>query len=148
MNKYETDFYEWTKIQSENLRNKRYELLDIDHLIEEIEDLGNRHQDEIDGHVLTIVVHMLKIKYSKESELHYNYNGWLSTIENAQRHLWVVFKNHPSLKKYYIQNIKSLTELAFENAHTLEYLNKFNEDITHWTPEIISGMSMDKIRGK
>ena len=148
MNKYETDFYEWSRIQSDNLRNKRYELLDIDHLIEEIEDLGNRQHDEIDSHTVTIIIHMLKLKHAKEHELRYNQNGWISTIENAQLHLHIMFKRHPSLKKYFTENIKYLTETAIENAKTLDYLNDFYEDVKNWTPEIVSGINLYKIRNK
>ena len=37
---YEEDFYVWSQRQAELLRTRRYDELDLEHLIEEVEDLG------------------------------------------------------------------------------------------------------------
>ena len=37
---YDRDFYAWTLVQAEALRAKDWHTLDIEHLAEEIEDLG------------------------------------------------------------------------------------------------------------
>ena len=44
---YEQDFYTWTHQQSELLRQRQFNQLDLSHLIEEIIDLGNRHYDQL-----------------------------------------------------------------------------------------------------
>jgi len=41
MAEYETDFYGWTQAQAQALRAKDWAALDVDHLAEEIEDVGN-----------------------------------------------------------------------------------------------------------
>ncbi len=38
---YEEDFYKWTRLQSDFLKKEEFDKLDIRHLIEEIESLGN-----------------------------------------------------------------------------------------------------------
>ena len=38
---YEEDFYVWSQRQAELLRARRYDELDLEHLIEEVEDLGD-----------------------------------------------------------------------------------------------------------
>ncbi|WP_255356429.1 MULTISPECIES: DUF29 family protein [Cylindrospermopsis] len=40
---YEKDFYRWVYQQSNLLREGKFEQLDLGHLIEELEDLGNHH---------------------------------------------------------------------------------------------------------
>lgn len=46
---YNKDFYSWTLTQADLLRQGRWQDVDIDHLAEEIEDLGNRHYDQLES---------------------------------------------------------------------------------------------------
>ena len=39
--RYDTDFYVWARDQADLLRARRFEALDLDHLIEEVEGLGD-----------------------------------------------------------------------------------------------------------
>ncbi len=41
---YDQDFYVWTEVQAELLRRRRFEELDLDNLIEEVEGLGERRR--------------------------------------------------------------------------------------------------------
>ena len=43
---YRELLYTWTRQQSELLRQRKFNQLDLSHLIEEIIDLGNRHHDQ------------------------------------------------------------------------------------------------------
>lgn len=42
---YDRDVVEWADQQAQLLRDGRFDLLDLENLIEEIEDVGNRHRD-------------------------------------------------------------------------------------------------------
>jgi hypothetical protein len=65
---YEQDFYAWSRRQAELLRSGRFSDLDLGHLTEEVEDLGENVYRSVRSRVRTIVEHPLKLEYSPASE--------------------------------------------------------------------------------
>jgi Domain of unknown function DUF29 len=65
---YGTDFYAWTRHQADELRRlKELRLnaeLDLDHVAEEIEDLGNAVRKSVRSQVRRILEHFLKLAVS------------------------------------------------------------------------------------
>jgi hypothetical protein len=57
---YEQDFYSWVQQQSNLLQQGRFDQLDISHLIEELDDLGNRHYDQLESRLMQLTAHLLK----------------------------------------------------------------------------------------
>jgi len=84
MSDYDTDFYTWTKQQAAALRAKDIASLDIDHLAEEIEDLGSNVQHAIESHLERLLLHLLKWRYDPAQEPR---RGWRLTIRHARREL-------------------------------------------------------------
>jgi len=74
---YETDFYAWTKEQAALLRAQRFGGLDLEHVIEEIEDLGTSLHWSARSRVRTIIEHLLKLQYSSARDPR---PGWYDTI--------------------------------------------------------------------
>jgi hypothetical protein len=74
---YEADFYAWTKEQTALLRAQRFGDLDLEHVIEEIEDLGTSLHWSARSRVRTIIEHLLKLQYSPASDPR---PGWYDTI--------------------------------------------------------------------
>jgi Domain of unknown function DUF29 len=60
---YDTDFYTWTQAQAAAIRAKDMAALDIEHLAEEIEDLGSNVQHVIESHLERLLLHLLKWRY-------------------------------------------------------------------------------------
>jgi hypothetical protein len=81
---YEQDFYAWSRRQAELLRSKRYSDLDLAHLIEEVEDLGETAYRSVRSRVRTIVEHLLKLDHSSASEPK---RGWRETIRTQRADL-------------------------------------------------------------
>jgi hypothetical protein len=68
---YDDDFYAWTQLQAELLREHplgRDNRLDIEHIAEEIEDLGRSELHACQSLCEHIIEHLLKIEYSGLSE--------------------------------------------------------------------------------
>ncbi len=61
---YEQDFYAWSKAQADLLRAKRYSDLDLEHLIEEVDDLGESLYRSARSRIRTIIEHLLKLEHS------------------------------------------------------------------------------------
>ena len=81
---YEQDFYAWSRRQAELLRLQRFSDLDLAHLIEEVEDLGEAVYRSVRSRVRTIVEHLLKLEHSPASEPK---RGWRETIRTQRADL-------------------------------------------------------------
>ncbi len=64
---YEADFYLWAREQAALLRAGRFEELDLQNLIEEVDDLGASLYRSVRSRVRTIIEHLLKLEYSPAS---------------------------------------------------------------------------------
>ena len=95
--KYEEDYYLWTQIMVEKLRNKDYQDVDWDNLIEEIDDMGKSQKRAIESLLLRLTEHLLKLKYW-EVEKERNQKHWQSEIVNFRVLLNKRLKDSPSLK--------------------------------------------------
>jgi hypothetical protein len=78
---YEEDFYVWSRRQAELLRTRRYDELDLEHLIEEVEDLGGAAKKAVRSRARTIVEHLLKLQHSPEVDPR---PGWRDTIRTQR----------------------------------------------------------------
>jgi hypothetical protein len=75
--RYEQDFYAWSKAQAELLRAGRYADLDLEHLIEEVGDLGEALYRSARSRIRTIIEHLLKLEHSPAQEPR---AGWRATV--------------------------------------------------------------------
>ncbi len=64
---YEEDFLAWTQETARLLRAGRFEELDVESLIEEIESMGKSQGRELDSRLLVLIQHLLKWKYQRSS---------------------------------------------------------------------------------
>ena len=78
---YEQDVYAWSRTQAELLRAGRFADLDLEHLIEEVEDVAGALKRAVRQRVRTIVEHLLKLEHSPAQEPR---AGWRASIR-AQR---------------------------------------------------------------
>lgn len=82
---YEEDFYAWTRDQATALRRMAGDgwngPLDLEHLAEEIEDVGSERRDAIRSHVRRIIEHLLKLEHSRAMEPR---GGWRASVVNAR----------------------------------------------------------------
>jgi hypothetical protein len=60
---YETDLYAWTQAQAAALRAKKWEILDLANLAEEIESLGHEQAHAVESHLAILLMHLLKWRY-------------------------------------------------------------------------------------
>lgn len=79
--RYEKDFVAWARHQSELLRARRFDELDLDHLIEEVADLGISERHAALNRARQILEHFLKLEYSPAGQPR---RGWTDTV-TAQR---------------------------------------------------------------
>jgi len=107
---YEKDFYLWVMENLRLLKEKRYEEVDWENLLEEIEDMGRSELRSVISYISIILEHLYKLENFKVSQE--AGNSWIKSIINARLELSRLYKKNPSLVK------KSEEELqeAWEDA--------------------------------
>lgn len=93
---YENDLHGWALEQSELLKKRDFSKLDIDHLIEELQDLGESNKTAIESHLIILMMHMLKQTLQPEKAS----KSWNDSIENARAQIEHIIEKNPSLKNY------------------------------------------------
>jgi hypothetical protein len=94
---YEKDFYLWVLENLKLLKNKEYELVDWENLLEEIEDMARRELRSLINLVAIIMEHLYKWENYRESA--YMSSSWKKSILNARKELIDLFDEIPSLKR-------------------------------------------------
>jgi len=103
--RYDTDFYAWTEEQIHMLRARRFDALDLIHLIEEIDDLGKREKRSLSSHLGVLLGHLLKWRCQPDYP---HKKSWRATIHTQRRAVLKLLRDNPSLKPM-------LTELIAES---------------------------------
>ena len=63
---YEADFYQWSLEQARLLRSGEWKAVDVEHLAEEIEDIGKSLRREWESCLKALIVHLLKWVFQPE----------------------------------------------------------------------------------
>lgn len=90
---YETDVVKWANEQAEFIRTGRFDLLDREHLAEEIEDVGKSEQRELANRMAVLLAHLLKWQHQPGRRG----SSWASTIRIQRKEISWVLKDAPSL---------------------------------------------------
>ena len=94
---YETDYNQWVNETVQQLRERQFDGIDWDNLIEEIEDMGKSQKRALESFLTRLVEHLLKLSYW-ESENEINGNHWKSEIVNFRYQVHKRLKESPSLR--------------------------------------------------
>ena len=94
MQGYEQDFHAWTQRTAALLRAGRFDEADIDHVAEEIEDMGRRDVRELNRRVQILLAHLLKWQTQSDQRS----RSWRSTITVQRLELEGLLAQSPSLR--------------------------------------------------
>jgi DNA-binding PucR family transcriptional regulator len=82
---YEEDFYAWTRDQAASLRRMARDRwngpLDLEHLAEEIEDVGSERRDAVRSQIRRIIEHLLKLEHSRATGPR---SRWKDSVDDAR----------------------------------------------------------------
>jgi hypothetical protein len=109
---YETDFVRWTEQAVELLKQRKFNELDLEHLIEEIEDLGNSEKKAIRSQVTRLLMHLLKWQYQSEKRS----ASWSSSIKGSRKQIKRLIRDAPSLKNHMMEKLELCYQDAIEDA--------------------------------
>lgn len=92
--RYETDVVAWAKEQASFIRSGQFGMLDLEHLAQEIEDVGKSEQRELASRMAVLLAHLLKWQFQpgKRSK------SWAFTIRTQRKEVCYLLKEAPSLQ--------------------------------------------------
>ena len=93
---YESDFFTWTQEQARLLRERRFDDLDLDNLVDEVESVGSSEKHEIRRRLKVLLTHLLKWKFQP------GLRGvsWRRTIRQQREAIAEIIETSPSLRAY------------------------------------------------
>jgi hypothetical protein len=96
---YENDFDLWLEQTINQLKNQQFDQLDIEHLIEELTDLGKSNKRSLESNLMILIAHLLKLKIQQDAPEMMK-SSWLDSVsEHCQRVLYDL-EEIPSLKSH------------------------------------------------
>src|SRR5881396_3271556 len=109
---YDTDFAEWSAETAELLRQRRFNEVDWDNVIEEVEDLGGAQKRGIDSQLARLLKHVIKGRIQPERRS----ASWETSIVDAQQEIAIELEHSPSLRRYLHENLAKIYHRAVEGA--------------------------------
>jgi hypothetical protein len=91
---YDADIVAWSEEQARLLRAGRFDALDIEHIAEEIEDMGKSEQRELASRMAVLLAYLLKWQYQPARRG----NSWRRTIIAQRKEIAYHLDEAPSLK--------------------------------------------------
>jgi hypothetical protein len=91
---YDKDVILWSEQQARLLRAGRFAELDVEHLADEIEDVGKSEKREFASRMAVLLAHLLKSSRQPKMRT----NSWRSTIVVQRKRVALAIKATPSLK--------------------------------------------------
>lgn len=93
-NLYNQDFYLWTQTIAQQLKENKFNEIDIPNLIEEIESMGRSEKRELRSRLTILLMHLLKWQYQPEKRS----ESWRSTIIEQRICIEALLEDSPSLQ--------------------------------------------------
>ena len=91
---YEKDVIAWANEQAAFIRAGNWSALDLEHLAEEIEDVGKSEKRELSSRMAVLLAHLLKWQYQPEKRG----RSWTNTIHTQRKQIELALEETSSLK--------------------------------------------------
>lgn len=91
---YQTDIIAWANEQAALIRMGKFDQLDLEHLAEEIEDVGKSEQRELESRMAVLLAHLLKWQFQPKRQG----SSWARTIKEQRKGVLIRLNKTPSLK--------------------------------------------------
>jgi Domain of unknown function DUF29 len=112
--RYEEDYNLWLDQTIEALRAGRFQELDVNALIDELESMSKRDKREVLSRLKVLLMHLLKWQYQSNKRT----ASWEITIRNNREEIQQILLDSPSLKSYPALVLEQAYISARQNAST------------------------------
>lgn len=157
---YEEDFVRWSEQQTLLLKERKFNLLDLENIIDEIESLGKRDKSKIERLLTCLFETLLKLKYSGKEIC---YRGWDAEASHLKKEIRNLLKDSPSLHDHLHEISHSCYESALEQVNIIYEFHDFsagldfekivdtlssdNEQESGWGEEVLNWGKEERLSG-
>jgi hypothetical protein len=99
---YEEDFYGWAMANASLLKQGKLNEADMDHIIEELEEMGRSEKAQLINRLSVLIAHLFKWQFQPD----FRGRSWSGTIEEQRHKIRRLIKENPSLKSKIPEAIK------------------------------------------
>ena len=99
---YDADFHDWILTTVTLLRQRRFADIDVEHLVEELEDMAKRERRALESHIRNVTLHLLKWRYQPDKRG----SSWRQSIRNGRIEIRKLLRDSPSLANQVSQMIE------------------------------------------
>ena len=104
---HEQDFNLWVEQTAQKLKERDFENMDWDNLIEEIEDIGRSEKRSLESYLQRLIEHILKLNHW-DAERERCDRSWKKEVTNFRTRIQRILKKNPSLKNYALSEYRDL----------------------------------------
>ena len=108
---YDQDYYTWSMRNAQLIRQGRFDEIDVDHLAEEVEDMGKSTQRELVSSLIVLLAHLLKWQYEPDQRARHG-RSWRLTIQEQRRRLAILLHKNPGLKPLMNESVEEAYSTA------------------------------------
>ncbi len=127
---YDQDLQLWIEQTIQQLQNHEFEALDIQHLIEELVDLGKAEKNALKSNLTILLANLLKLRV--QHDVPDNMKGsWYSSILEHRQRVINNLADTPSLKNFLVEAVEKAHPDARKLAIKEGKLAKFGVRIPH-----------------
>jgi hypothetical protein len=91
---YEQDFYSWIQHHVDLLKDSRFDEIDVDNLIEELEGMAKKDERELISRLIILIAHLLKWHCQSDMQS----NSWSSSIIEQRAQVLFLLEDVPNLR--------------------------------------------------
>jgi hypothetical protein len=106
--RYAQDYYAWAREQACALRERHIELIDFEHLAEEVEDLAKRERRELRSRLMRRLAHLLKCQFQVARRS----RSWDATLFVNRTEIETLLEDSPTLRR----ELPELIDRAYASA--------------------------------
>jgi hypothetical protein len=106
------DFVLWIERQSAFLRNKRFDQLDLDMLVKELDAMAGNERRELKSRLETLMMNLLKCQFQPEPKS----RAWLGAVREQRSEIARILEQSPSLDDVIAEYADHVYKAAFERA--------------------------------
>lgn len=97
---YEKDFQLWIEQTIHQLKNRDFDRLEINHLIEELADLGKSERNALESNLKILLAHLLKLTVQRDAPDSMK-DSWCQSVDEHRQRVKDALTKIPSLKSYF-----------------------------------------------
>ncbi|GBF81293.1 DUF29 domain-containing protein [Aphanothece sacrum] len=111
---HEEDFNQWIETTKKQIQENRFNEVDWENLLEELEEMGKSEKKALVSHLMILIAHLLKLKVQHDAPESMK-KSWYDSVDEHRSRLIFDLAKIPSLQSYLQEGIKE----AYERGRTL-----------------------------